>query len=59
MTILVIFSGSQVNLGLILGISEAVVLFLLGLSWFFNSKNLISFIFLSKFFMLVLISFFL
>ena len=57
MTILVIFSGSQVNLGLILGISEAVVLFLLGLSWFFNSKNLISFIFLSKFFMLVLISF--
>ena len=56
MTILVIFSGSQVNLGLILGISEAVVLFLLGLSWFFNSKNLVS-LFSSQSFLLVLISF--
>ena len=48
---------SQVDLGLLLGISKDIQLFLLGLSWFFNSKKIFRFIFLSKFFMLFLISF--
>ena len=41
---MIFWGGSEVNLGLILGISHKILLFLLDLSWFFNSKVFFSFI---------------
>ena len=42
--VVILGGGSEVNLGLILGIPHKILLFLLDLSWFFNSKVFASFI---------------